>query len=109
MVFRDWLAGRKTYLLAAVLVQAVLVLVFLGRLTPETAAALGLLAASGFAVTFRSALERHQAEEIALLQDVARAGGAVAVHNNAALVSDVVKTVEDGIVLAAKVNEEKAS
>lgn len=81
MRIRGWLAGRKTYILAGLVVLTILVLVFCGMLTPEAAYTVALVALAGFAVTFRSALADHQAQVISVLMDVGNLGAAVRGHN----------------------------
>jgi len=104
-----WLAGRKTYLLAGVLVSVLLTLVFLGKLTPEIAAGLSTLAVGGFAVTFRSALERHQAEEVELLRDIALAGSMAVAHNALGALKIAQQAVPQGVQLVEELKQEKGS
>lgn len=103
------MAGRKTYLLAGLVILAMFALVFMGRLTPETGGALMTLAAAGFAATFRDALERHQKEEIALLKTIAQAGAAAAAHNVAGALAAAEDALPQGVALAHELNQEKTS
>jgi hypothetical protein len=98
---RERLAGRKTYLLAGLLVLTVVVLVFFGKLTPETALAVALVFAGLISASFRSAIEQHHAEVVNLLIDVAEVGVAVRSHNKAAEVSAAEGLAEQGIAVAA--------
>ena len=107
--FSDWLAGRKTYLLAGVTILVLLFLVFLGKLTPESGCVLVAFAVSGFAVTFRHALERHHQAEVSLLLDIATAGLAYRQHNRGALASAAEAALHDGTGLATDLNKEKGS
>lgn len=107
--FRGWMAGKKTYLLAGGVILVLLVLVGLGRLTPETGTALLVFAACGFGVTFRAALQRHQAEEIAILKGIAQAGAAVAKHDVPGAIRIAVGVAPQGMQLAQELNAEKGS
>lgn len=102
-----WLAGRKTYLLAGVVILALLALVFLGKLTPDTGVALVTFAVAGFGVTFRHALQRHQDEEIALLRGIAQAGVDVAAHNAPAALAVAETELPQGVKLAEELRTEK--
>jgi hypothetical protein len=95
-VWIGWLEGKKTYILAGAVCLVVLVLVYLGRLTPTTAMAIALLALGGFAATFRAALAAHQEDLLDLLQAVAATGVAVAAHNSGAALKAGAAAVEDG-------------
>jgi hypothetical protein len=75
--FSGWLAGRKTYLLAGLVLAVVALAVFSGQMTPDRAYTVLLFATAGFAVTFRSAIETHHTEVIAALMDVGQLGIAV--------------------------------
>jgi hypothetical protein len=101
-----WMEGRKTYALAGIVFLAVLGLTFAGRLTPSTASTVALFAVSGFAMTFRSALGRHQAEQLAILQEIAAAGLAARQHNRPAAVASLVQAAEQGAQLAGEVSKE---
>lgn len=90
-----WLAGRKTYILAGGVLLVLLALVYLGRLTPETAALVISFAVPLFALTFRSALGSHQAQVLAVLTDVAAVGYAVRLHDKAAVQVSVLQTIKD--------------
>lgn len=78
---RGWMAGKKTYLLAAGILLVGLGLLLTGKLTPATASGLILFAACAFPVTYRAALERHQKDTLAALQQIALVGASVTVHN----------------------------
>jgi len=104
-----WMAGRKTYLVAGMVLLTLVALVFLGRLTPDTGVALVTLAAAGFAATFRAALERHQKEEIALLQSIALAGAAAAAHNVPGAIRAAEAAIPQGAQLAEELSKEKRS
>lgn len=106
---RGWLAGKKTYLLAGVVVLALLVLVAMGRLTPETGAGLLVFAAAGFGITFRAALARHQAEVVAILQGTVKIGSAVAAHNVPGAIQAAESLAPQGVQLAQELNAEKGS
>ena len=56
---REWLSGKKTYLLAALLVVTVSILVFLGRMTPATGLTVALVFAGLLSASFRSAMAEH--------------------------------------------------
>ena len=100
------LSGKKTYLVAALLTISVLVLVFLGKMTPAAAMSVGLMAAAAFGVTFRSAIEQHHQELMVMLLEVADAGKEVAAHNLAAAEPDAVKLIGQAQTLAAEVKGE---
>jgi len=102
-----WMVGRRTYLLAGVVILALLVLVFLGRLTPDTGVALLTFAAGVFAVAFRSVLQRHHAEAVAILKGVADAGAAAAAHNGAEVIAIAKTTVPEGVKLVEEIRAEK--
>lgn len=91
----NWLNGKKTYLLAAAIGVAVVVLVVLGYMTPELAINIAMLALPAFAVTFRSALATHQKATLAVLTDIAQAGLAYRTHNPAALIGTADKLAAD--------------
>ncbi len=105
-VILDWLAGRKTYLVAAGVFLGVLGLVFFGRLTPQLATTVVVLAVPAFAATFRSALARHQQQELVILQAIAAAGRAAALHNDVALVNSLRSAVQGSVELAQQVAQE---
>ena len=84
---REWLAGKKTYLLAGLLVVTVLVLVWVGKLTPETALTVALVFAGLLSAIFRSAIEQHQAQVLQALAAVAEAGVDARAGNKAAAVA----------------------
>lgn len=102
-----WLAGRKTYLLSGVVILTLLVLVFLGKLTPDSGAELLIFAVGIFAVAFRNVLQRHHAEAVAILEGVAQAGTAVAARNGAEMVAIAKVTVPQGVKLAEELRTEK--
>jgi hypothetical protein len=107
--FRGWMAGKKTYLLAGGVILVLLVLVALGRLTPETGTALLVFAACGFGVTFRAALQRHQEEEIAILKGIAQAGAALATHNVPGALRAAESIAPQGMQLVQELQQEKGS
>lgn len=82
---REALAGKKTYLLAALLVVTVVVLVLLGELTPETGLAVALVFAGLLSASFRSAIEQHHAEVLNLLIGISEAGADLRAGNKAAV------------------------
>jgi hypothetical protein len=86
---RELLAGRKTYLLASLLVGTVLALLALGRLTPETALTVALVFAGLISASFRSAIEQHHAEVLKLLVAIAEAGAEMRVGNKTAAMDTV--------------------
>jgi hypothetical protein len=96
----DWLRGKKTYLVAGLTMAAVLLLVFLGKLTPATGISVALFAISLFGVTFRAAMEQHHEEILVVLEDVAQAGLAFAGHNTAKLLAAAEQAAIDGGKLA---------
>jgi len=77
---RERLAGKKTYLLSGLLVVTVLVLVFLGRLTPETALTVALVFAGLLSASYRSAIEQHHQEVLSLLYLISETGQDVLTH-----------------------------
>ena len=101
-----WLAGRRTYILAGLIVSTAVLLVFLGELTPETASAIALIALGGFAASFRAALDRHQAETIQVLREVALAGMEMSARNVPALIAATSQAVQDGAKLADECGKE---
>jgi hypothetical protein len=104
---REWLAGKKTYLLALLLVVTVLVLVYLGRLTPETALTVALVFAGLLSASFRSAIEQHHAEVLNLLIGISEAGADLRAGNKAGAVA-VAKSMEPTAeTLAAELNAER--
>jgi hypothetical protein len=107
--FWGWMAGRKTYIMAGLVLAVTFTLVFLQRLTPTTAFAVVMFAVSGFAATFRSALQRHQAESVAILIDIAAAGKAAAGHNSVALGGSLMQAAQDSGKLADEIHAESAS
>jgi hypothetical protein len=103
------MAGKKTYLLAGGVVLVLLSLVAAGRLTPATGPALLVFTAAGFGVTFRAALQRHQAEVVAILQGTVQIGAAVASHNVSGAVKAAEAIAPQGMELAQEINQEKGS
>jgi hypothetical protein len=110
---RIWLLGKKTYLLAVLLVVTVLALVLLGRLTPETALTVALVFAGLLSASFRSAIELHHAEVMDVLEEVAEAGAALRAGNKAGAVQVVreaaIKEAPAYAELLAKLNEGAAA
>lgn len=102
--FLKILEGRKTYLLAGGVLLAVVVLVFLGVVSPSNGVA--IVTVAGFACTFRSAIQSHHVSEVALLTDIAAAGVAYRDHNQKALAAAGSAAIEDGTVLAQEVAKE---
>jgi hypothetical protein len=88
---RKRLAGRKTYLLAALLVVTVLILVYAGQATPETILPVAMVFAGLISASFRSAIAQHQAEVLQALTAIATAGIDVRQGNKAAAVQVVEK------------------
>ena len=107
MAFRDWMAGKKTYLLAGVILLVAAMLGLRDELTPETATFLLVVSVPGFAVTFRSALMRHHQEELMILEELAETGAAVAARNLPAAVEDVVKVAAAGERLVEECQQEQ--
>jgi hypothetical protein len=68
-----------------------------------------VFAVSGFAVTFRDALGRHQAEELAILKDIAAAGRAAAARNTGSTISQLADAVQRSASLAMSVKGEQTS
>lgn len=93
----------------AIVILTVLFLLFFGRMTPQHAWAVFLFMCSGSAVTFRSALGRHQAEELAILQKIADAGASFQVHNYGATQTDVVAAVLQALTLTGEVKAEDSA
>ena len=104
-----WLAGRKTYILAGIVILIVLALVFFGRLTPTMAAAIAVFALCGFSITFRSALHNHQAQVIAIFQKIADAGGQIHIRNSVVAREDILAAAEDAFGLAQQVRAESST
>jgi|SRR6185437_5042280 len=99
-----WLKGKRTYILAFVVLAVVGTAVFRGDLTPDVASGILLAALAGFAVTFRAAIADHQAEMMEALQDIAAAGVAVRAHDKAAeaaLAQTVVAQIKKDIATGA--------
>ncbi|HEY4358259.1 MAG TPA: hypothetical protein VGN16_21110 [Acidobacteriaceae bacterium] len=98
----NWLVGKKTYLIAAAVCLATGGLVFAGRLTPETACAVGLFALGLFAASFRSALQTHQEDTMQLLRDLAGMGMSVSTRNVPQAIAAGARVVKDAAVLATE-------
>ena len=103
-----WLEGKKSYLVAVLMVFATLLLVAIGKLTPETATAVLMVSLGLFAATFRAALERHHEEVLATMIAVSEAGGALATHNVPAALKAGEQAVADGAKLATEIQAENA-
>jgi hypothetical protein len=98
------LEGKKTYILAVLLGVVLLILVFLGKLTPGLAVEIVIGFAPGFAATFRDAIEKNQSQIVAVLTDVAKAGADATAHNYTALKSDALRGFADVATLAPAVS-----
>jgi hypothetical protein len=99
---RAALAGKKTYLVAVLVIAVTGILVFFGKLTPTTASTVALVALGLFAASFRSALAAHQAQVLEVLTDTAVLGKAVLGKNSKlagvagiALVTDAGQLVDE--------------
>lgn len=101
------MAGQKTYLLSGAVVGGLLVCLFERRLTPGAALQIVLFAAPLYAVTFRSALERHNAQVLCLLKEIAAAGVMHATHQDRAAIGQLTAAVEDGCQLAGEIAAER--
>ena len=106
---KTWMEGRKTYILAAVVCLVADVLVWLHRLTPDMALSLALFALSGFAATFRAALQRHHEEVLMGLTYVAEAGADVAAHKLPAAVIAGEQAVETAVNLGTEIKQEAST
>jgi hypothetical protein len=112
---RERLAGKKTYILAALLVVTVLVLVYLGRLTPTAALTVALVFAGLLSASFRSAIEQHHVEVLNMLIGISEAGADVRQGNKAGAVQVIRETVVKeaaspaGAALIAKVVSNQAA
>jgi hypothetical protein len=91
---REWLSGKKTYLLAGLLIVTVSTLVFLGRMTPATALTVALVFAGLISASFRSAIEQHHAEIITVLLGISEAGIDLRAGNKAAAVQALEPALE---------------
>ncbi len=100
--FLKVLDGRKMYLVSGILFSGVLLLIFLGRLTPT--GALPLLTVAGFAFGFRNVLEKHHGEALALMVAIGSAGVAAKEHNKQAEIDSLMKAAEQGAALAKENN-----
>ena len=103
---RAWLQGKKTYVLAGLLLALTLALVWTGRMTPAWAMTLIAVAACGLPVTFKASLERHRATELELLEEIAESGTALAAHNSAALEAGLQRIYNTGSALVGECQEE---
>ncbi len=103
------LQGRRTYVLAGLLVLAAVVLLATGHLTPATAFFLLVLATAGFPVTLRLAIERHHDEVLAELAGVAATGAALTAHNLTEAYKIGSLTVQQGVVLGREIEAEQPS
>jgi hypothetical protein len=99
------LTGKKTYLVAGLLLLATVVLLGVGKLTVTTALALVMFAVSLFPVTFRAQLERHQAETLLLLGQIAAGGIALAGKNLPAAERDGEAAAATGLRLVSELHE----
>lgn len=102
-----WAKGKKTYLLAGLLVMVALVLVFVGKLTPQLAFMLLLMALAGFAVTFRLALARHSDQVLQFLTSVAAVGVAARKHDREAELAAAESAALTGAELGAEIEQDK--
>lgn len=106
MRFWKWLSARWRYDLASLLALTVMVLVFTGRITVDTAMAFVLTIITLLVLDLRPQLERHRAEMVQLLTEVAAAGRAAQTHNVGAAVRVGELAVQDGAKLAEEVKAE---
>jgi uncharacterized membrane protein YphA (DoxX/SURF4 family) len=104
-----WLSGKKTYLLAAILLLTVGVFVFLGRLTPQVAMTVALVFLGLFAASFRDALAKHQAQVIQFLEDTALVGKLTLAKNGKAAAIAGVALATDASELVGQIQAEQAS
>lgn len=107
MRFWGWIAGQKTYLLSGVVLGGLLVCLFEGRLTPQTALRIVVCAVPLYAITFRSALERHNAQVLCVLKEIAAAGVMHATHQDRAAMAQLETAVADGCQLAGEIAQEE--
>lgn len=87
---RGWLAGKKTYLAAGLMLLLAGAGAGTGKLTFAQSSALVSMAAAS--VGLGAKMERHQAQIVQELQNVARVTADVATHRYAALGADLVAT-----------------
>jgi hypothetical protein len=106
---REWLGGRKTYLLAALLVVTVLILVYAGQATPETVLPVALVFAGLLSASFRSAIERHHAEVLNLLMGISEAGADMRAGNKAGAIALVKSAAPVAEQLAGELKAEAAA
>lgn len=100
---KNWLEGKKTYILAAVYGVVTILLVGFGELTPEAGTAVLLFGVSLFAVVFRAALEQHKAEVLQAVEEVAAAGVALRAGNRSSALQDAEAAVVDGVKVEGEV------
>jgi hypothetical protein len=103
---RKWLAVHWVYCVASLCAIVVVLLVFLGRLTPDAATGLSLVCVTMFAADFRPQLERHQKEVVQVLSAIAKAGEAAAARNIPGALQAGTQAVEDGTKLAQECEQE---
>jgi hypothetical protein len=102
----DFLAGKKTYLLAGTLLLIALGLLLAGRMSPTAVLFLVSVAVCGFPATFRQALARHQQEELELLEEIAQTGAALMAHNMKVAAAMGELAALDGAHLASECKDE---
>ncbi|WP_162538774.1 hypothetical protein [Granulicella sp. WH15] len=100
------MAGKKTYLLAGVLLLAAIALLLTGQLTPTSAMTLLLVGAFGFPVTFRSAIKRHEQDVLTILQQIALAGVYMRSHNSAGAEGALKQSLGDAVTLGRELQSE---
>lgn len=103
MKFWKWLAGHWLWVAVIGIAALTVILVFAGKLTPQTSAGLGLVIVTALAADFRPQLERHQKEVLLALTEIAAAGNAFRAHNMAAALQAGEAAVEDGALVAQEV------
>jgi len=103
---RQWLVGKKTYLLAGILLLVTVGLVATGKLTPQTAMSVALVAACGFPITFRAALANHQAQILEVLGEAAESGAALATRNYTAFRAAATAAGDNLAVLVPEIRDE---
>ena len=101
-----WLVGKKTYILAYVILASTIFLLLVGKLNTSTALTLLLLAAAGFPATFRAALARHQEEELALLTGLALLAKDAVMRNVPSLAVDIAHETASALVLGGEIQAE---
>jgi hypothetical protein len=103
MKFWKWLAGHWLWVAVIGIAALTVILVFAGKLTPQTSAGLGLVIVTALAADFRPQLERHQKEVLLALTEIAAAGNAFRAHNMPAALQAGEAAVEDGALVAQEV------